>query len=105
MSQRPEDSLSPETLSIIRNQIIEVCSDTLVDDFRSLRPVEWPRWMTTPTCAAYIDRTIQGVQGLLKRGRIPFVKQGGRVYFDRFVIDDWMATAGQPKRRGRRSRR
>lgn len=64
---------------------------------------QWPRWMTTDTCAAYIDRTVRGIEGLVRRGLIPFVKQGGRVYFDRDAIDRWMMNAG--RRRAQRVQR
>lgn len=55
----------------------------------------WPRWMTVETCAAYIDRSIRGIEGLVRRGSIPFVKQGALIYFDRDRIDRWMENGGR----------
>jgi integrase len=63
--------------------------------------IAWPRWMTTATCARYIDRTEAGIRGLVRRGAIPFVKRDGLVYFDRVVIDRWMM--GEGKRRLKRT--
>ena len=52
----------------------------------------WPRWMTVATCGRYIDRTTSAVQKLVFRGKIPYVRTGdGRITFDRFVIDKWVA--------------
>lgn len=61
----------------------------------------WPRWMTVATCAEYIDRTPWAIRGLMKQGVIPFLKQGGTIYFDRFVIDHWMQGMYRPAKRRR----
>lgn len=63
----------------------------------------WPRWLTTATCARYIDRSPAGIRGLVARGTIPYVKREGLVYFDRLVLDRWMA--GKVKARGKPSTR
>jgi len=59
--------------------------------------IAWPRWMTTATCARYIDRTEAGIRGLVRRGAIPFVKRDGLVYFDRVLIDRWMMAGRKEK--------
>jgi hypothetical protein len=46
--------------------------------------------MTLPTCALYIDSTERAVETMVYRWRIPFVRQNGRLYFDRLEIDRWM---------------
>jgi excisionase family DNA binding protein len=78
-----------------RQQLLDLLSEALVNAPKQ----PWPRWMTTETCAAYIDRTVHGVRALVKRGSIPFVKQGGTLYFDRDAIDDWIATGWLRTRR------
>jgi excisionase family DNA binding protein len=51
---------------------------------------ETSRYLTTPTCATYIGRTVAAVRGLVKRGQIPCVRVGRRVQFDKERIDRWM---------------
>jgi hypothetical protein len=53
-------------------------------------PPNWPRWLTVPTCARYIDRSETATRTLAARGNIPCVKQGDRLYFDRLLVDQWM---------------
>jgi excisionase family DNA binding protein len=72
-------------------ELAERVVDAVRDHVRMHPEPEWPRWLTTKTVARYIDRSERGIRGLIQRGAIPFVKQGGTLYFDRFVIDRWMA--------------
>jgi len=81
MSTDNRDILAPQRVVAK----LRVGEDTLAPG-----PRYWPRWMTVPTLGEYIDRTEQAIRGLVKRGRVPFVISGGRVYFDRLKIDEWM---------------
>ncbi len=49
-----------------------------------------PRYMTTAQVACYIGRTVKAIFRLVEKKRIPFVKVGGRLQFDKELIDEWM---------------
>jgi hypothetical protein len=50
-----------------------------------------PRWLTVEACAQYLTRTPRAIREMAGRRQIPHVMRDGRIYFDRFVIDQWMA--------------
>jgi hypothetical protein len=101
MPVRPPE---PYSTPVLTETLIREVTERVGDEVRAYlraegREPEWPRWMTTSTVARYIDRSESDIRGLMARGAIPFVKQGGLMYFDRFVIDKWMASWGRPQTR------
>lgn len=57
-------------------------------------PEETPmesRILNVRDCARYTGRSEHSVRALIKQRRIPYGKQGARVYFDRVEIDRWLS--------------
>jgi excisionase family DNA binding protein len=48
------------------------------------------RYLTVADAASYLSRTPAALYLLVHRGRIPYIKQGGRLFFDRLALDEWM---------------
>lgn len=45
--------------------------------------------------AKYLDTSEWSIRNLIRKGRIPHVKIGRRIYFDKEVIDRWIAKHSQ----------
>jgi excisionase family DNA binding protein len=48
------------------------------------------RLMSVTDAAAYLGRSRQAVYHLANQGKLPFKKQGTRVFFDRVELDRWI---------------
>jgi excisionase family DNA binding protein len=49
-----------------------------------------PRYLDIRGAATYLSRSPRALYTLVHERRIPFIKQGGRVMFDRVALDRWM---------------
>ena len=49
------------------------------------------RYLNVSQLAAYIDSTEGSVRQLVHQHRVPHLKRGRRVLFDRLAIDAWLA--------------
>ena len=58
---------------------------------RSMTQTMERRYIGARELAAYIDSTEGSVRQLARQRRIPHVRRGRRVLFDRIVIDKWLA--------------
>ncbi len=47
-------------------------------------------WLDVDDCSRYIRRSKAAVQNLVFTGKIPYLKKGRRVMFNRQVIKKWM---------------
>ena len=56
----------------------------------SLRPPDVPLMLDVTEVARWLRLTPKGVYGLIESGRIPHVKVGGRVRFEREAVLRWL---------------
>lgn len=49
-----------------------------------------PEWVKIDAAAKLLGLTRTSLYGLVKRGKIPHAKIGGRLHFSRFDIDKWI---------------
>jgi excisionase family DNA binding protein len=52
---------------------------------------EAPRFLTVHAAAAYLSLSRRALYHRVERRSIPFLKRGRRLWFDRTVLDRWMA--------------
>ncbi len=52
------------------------------------------RWLTVDEAAAYLGITAKAVRRRADRGRLPVIRDGGRVYLDRDALDATFAAKG-----------
>lgn len=50
-----------------------------------------PRLMDVRGAAKYLGRSPEGVRAMIKRGKLPTVREGRRVMLDRVDLDRWIA--------------
>jgi excisionase family DNA binding protein len=51
---------------------------------------ERARYLNVLMAAAYLGMTVDAVRDRIRRGRIPFIRDGGRIRFDRLALDRHM---------------
>jgi excisionase family DNA binding protein len=49
------------------------------------------RYLDVKAAAEYLGRSEGAIRHLVERRQIPFIRQGGRVFFDRLSLDRWMS--------------
>jgi excisionase family DNA binding protein len=52
---------------------------------------ETPRFLTVHAAATYLSLSRRALYHRVERRSIPFLKRGRRLWFDRTVLDRWMA--------------
>jgi len=72
----------------ITKRIVAGVSDQLRRDGSS--PSVSPRLMNVADAAVYLGRTKQAVQHMVQQRRIPFVRDGHRVFLDVNQLDRWI---------------
>ncbi len=53
------------------------------------------RYLNVRAAAQYLDRSPSSLYHLVARGRIPSLRQGRRIFFDRVDLDHWMRGSSQ----------
>jgi excisionase family DNA binding protein len=74
-------------------QFADMIAERLVEKIggpRSTRPSVAPRLMSIGDAAAYLGRSKHSLQHLVSQRRIPFVRDGRRIFLDACELDRWI---------------
>jgi excisionase family DNA binding protein len=85
----------PATEGIVKVELADVEIEALAERVAELvaARLDGPRgeqWLGLEQAAAYLCSTPEAVRALVKRGRIPYHKAGGRLLFSRREVDAWV---------------
>ena len=64
----------------------------LKDQVSKIEPIEQNnrRFISTNEAASYLNLAVQTLYGLVNKQSIPYHKRGGRLYFDREELEQWI---------------
>jgi excisionase family DNA binding protein len=72
---------------IDQNEMLNRIARLLEDQALLIKP-----FLTVDEAAVYLNQSTSNIYKLTSSGKIPHVKKGGRVYFDREKLNEWVLT-------------
>ena len=79
------------SITVTKKELIEFANYLLANSNNKTDKQSYPKWLGTQQLSEYIGYSVPTIYKKVEAHKIPFVKKGGKYFFNRLEIDNWLA--------------